>query len=100
MRRKTFTVDAGSVQGNEDAEITFKNVKVRDWRKYIDDPAITDSVMLQRHVVSWSGIVDDNEKDLPDPVDDPDVLGDLYVSEQQAITRLLWQGPDGASAKN
>lgn len=100
MRRKTFTVDAESVQGNPSAEITFKNVRVRDWNEYIDDPDVTDSVMLQRHVASWSGIVDDNEKDLPDPVDDPGVLGELYVAEQQAITRLLWQGPDGASAKN
>ena len=100
MRRKTFTVDAESVQGIEGAEVTFKNIRVRDQREYLDNPEVTDSVMLQRHIISWSGIVDDNENDLPDPVDDPDVLGELYISEQQALTRLLWQGPDGASAKN
>ena len=100
MRRKTFTVDAESVQGVEGAEITFRNITVRAWREYIDDPDVTDSIMLQRHVVSWTGIVDDDDQEFPNPVDDPDVLGALYVSEQQAITRLLWQGPDGASAKN
>ena len=69
-RRKTFTVDAESVQGNEGAEVTFRALKVRELREY-RETAMTDTELLQGHITAWSGIVDDNGKDLPSPADDP-----------------------------
>jgi len=44
--------------------------------------------------------VDDNEKPLPSPADEPGILGKLYQHEITALARLLFQGPDGESAKN
>jgi hypothetical protein len=61
---------------------------------------MTDSDLLKRHVLSWSGIIDDNGKDLPSPADDPEVLGELYLHEQVALAGLLFLGPDGPNAKN
>jgi hypothetical protein len=99
MRRATFTVDARTVQGNEDATVTFKALKVREVREYRESD-MTDADLLREHVLSWSGIVDDDGHPLPDPTDEPGVLGELYVHEQAAIARLLFLGPDGADAKN
>ena len=98
-RGSQFTVDAESVQGNAGAEVTFRALKVREVNEYRTTP-MTDADLLQAHVVSWSGFVDDAGKELPNPSDDPDALGELYVHEQLALSRLLFSGPDGASAKN
>jgi hypothetical protein len=99
MRRNQFTVDAESVQGNEGAEVTFKALKVRTIREY-RETEMTDRDLLEKHIVSWSGIVDDDDKELPNPTDEPGILGELYVHEQVALARLLFQGPDGPEAKN
>ena len=98
-RRGTFKVDATEVQGNEGAEVTFRALKVREMREYRDSP-MTDRELLEAHVMDWAGIVDDDGKPLPSPSEDPMVLGELYLHEQQALARLLFQGPDGISAKN
>jgi len=98
-RRRTFTVDASDVQGIEGAEVTFRALKVRTLREY-RETAMTDRELLQQQIDSWSGFIDDAGKPLPSPADDPDVLDELYIHEQAAILRLLFQGPDGASAKN
>jgi len=99
-RRKQFTVDAESVQGNAGATVTFKCLKVREVEEWRTDPKQTNQTLLRDHVLSWSGIVDDNDKNLPDPTDEPGVLGELYVQEQGALVNLLFAGPDGESAKN
>jgi hypothetical protein len=99
MRRNQFTVDAESVQGNEGATVTFRALKVRTIREY-RETEMTDADLLEAHIISWSGIVDDDGKDLPRPVDGKAVLGELYVHEQVALARLLFQGPDGPEAKN
>jgi hypothetical protein len=99
MRRNQFTVDAESVQGIAGAEVTFRCLKVRDVREY-QGTGMTDADLIKRHVLSWSGIVDDEGHELPSPSDEPDVLGELYVHEQLALARLLFQGPDGEAAKN
>jgi len=98
-RRNEFTVDATSVQGNAGATVTFKALKVREVNEYRETD-LTDLDLLRGHVLSWSGIVDDEDRDLPDPADEPEILGELYTHEQQALVRLLFQGPNGESAKN
>jgi hypothetical protein len=98
-RRSQFTVDAESVQGNAGATATFKSLKVREVREY-RETEMTDADLLQQHVLSWSGFVDDQGKALPSPADEPGILGELYVHEQLALSRLLFQGPDGPDAKN
>ena len=101
MRRgNQFTVDAESVQGNAGATVTFKALTVGEWKEYRSSDAVTDFSLVESHVVAWSGIVDDEGHELPDPADEPEVINALYLHEQQALARLLWQGPDGASAKN
>jgi len=99
MRRNQFTVDAESVQGVAGAEVTFKALKVREVREYRSTD-MTDQELLARHVVAWSGIVDDDLNELPSPADEPGILGELYVHEQLELARLLFQGPDGENAKN
>jgi hypothetical protein len=98
-RRSTFTVDASEVQGIEGAEVVFRALKVREFKEY-RSTEMTDDDLLAQHLVSWSGFVDDNDKPLPSPADDPGVLGELYLHERSELARLLFQGPDGASAKN
>lgn len=100
MRRNQFTVDAESVQGNADATVVFKALKVREVREYIADPAQNDTTLLQSHILSWSGIVDDDNHEMPSPADEPDIVGELYVHERLGIVELLFQGPDGPQAKN
>ena len=56
--------------------------------------------LIADHVISWSGILGDNGKELPSPADDPEVLGELYLHEKNELIRLLFQGPDGVDAKN
>ena len=99
MRRNQFTVNAESVQGNAEAEVTFKALKVREVREYQETDQ-TDIELLAEHVVSWSGFIDDGDKVLPSPADDPEVWDELYLHERQRLIRLLFQGPDGESAKN
>jgi len=99
MRRNQFTVDAESVQGNADAEVTFRCLKVREVKEY-RSTEMTDAELLARHVIAWSGIVDDEGNEYPSPVDEPGILGELYVHEQLELARLLFQGPDGENAKN
>ena len=99
MRRNQFTIDAESVQGNAGAEVTFKALKVREVRAYRATD-MTDHELLAEHVVAWSGIVDDKDKELPNPADEPEVLGELYIHEQLELARLLFAGPDGEHAKN
>ncbi len=99
-RRSQFTVSAESVQGNEGATVTFSCLKVREVREYREQDDLDDREMLKRHVIKWSGIVDDSGNELPSPRDEPDILGELYVHEQRALTRLMWAGPDGPEAKN
>jgi hypothetical protein len=98
-RRNSFTVDAEEVQGEQGAEITFRSLEVGTWAEY-RETTMTDRELLQRQVISWSGIVDATGKPFPSPDDDPSVLDRLYLHEQAAIARLLFQGPDGTSAKN
>ena len=99
MSRNQFVVSAESVQGNAGAEVTFKALKMREVREY-RTLGISDGEVLKEHLMSWSGFVDDNDKALPSPADDPEVLGELYLHEQQALARLLFQGPDEENAKN
>ena len=98
-RRSQFTVNAEAIQGNEGATVTFKALRVREMREY-RATEMTDRDLLEAHVLGWVGIVDDAGQPLPSPADDPEVLGELYIHEQQALARLLFQGPDGDSAKN
>jgi len=98
-RGAQFTVDAESVQGNEGATVTFSALKVREWREY-RTTEMTDIDLVRAHVVAWSGIVGDDGKELPSPADEPTVIDELYMHEQAALARLLWQGPLGDSAKN
>ena len=99
-RRSTFKVDAGSVQGNAGAEVTFSALTVGEWKAYGTDPEVNDNTLVAAHVVSWSGIVDNNDNPLPSPADEPAVLNALFMHEQRELSRLLFQGPDGESAKN
>ena len=99
-RRSTFTVNASSVQGNVGAEVTFSALTVGEWKAYGADPEINDHTLIRDHVVSWVGFVDSNDNPLPSPADEPDVLDALFLHEQRALSRLLFQGPDGESAKN
>lgn len=99
-RRSKFTVDAESVQGNEGAKVTFSSLTVGEWKAYRASDEVNDVSLVRSHVLSWSGIVDDQGKELPNPADDPAVHDGLYMHEQRALARLLWAGPDGADAKN
>jgi len=92
-------VDAEAVQGIEGATVTFSCVTVGQRQEYLDTE-MNDIDMVRAHIVSWSGIVDDNENELPSPADDPAVTKALYMHEIRELSRLLWAGPDGASAKN
>ena len=97
-RKSTFTVDAESVQGNPGATVTFSMLTVGEWKAYPQD--IIDVDLVTNHVVSWTGIVDNEGDPMPNPADDPGVIDALYLPEQKALARLLWAGPDGESAKN
>jgi hypothetical protein len=99
-RRSTFTVDASEVQGNEGATATFSSLTVREWKDYRSVDDVNDITLVQSHLVSWTGFVDDEGNELPSPADEPEILDLLYMHEQRALARLLWQGPDGANAKN
>ena len=99
MRRNQFTVDAESVQGNVDATVTFRALKVGQVHKY-RTTEMTDRDLLEAHVLSWAGIIDDDEKPLPSPADQPDILDELYLQEVVAFVKLLFKGPDEVSAKN
>ena len=98
-RRNTFTVNAQSVQGNVGATVTFLMLTVGEWKAYGVDPEVNDHTLIRAHIVDWSGIVDDQDRPLPNPADEPDVLDELYMPEQRALSRLLFQGPDGANAE-
>jgi len=87
------------VQGNAGATVTFRALTVGEWREYRTTD-LTDVDLVRAHLLGWAGIVDDDGNELPDPVDEPEVLDALYLHEQQALARLLWQGPLGDSAKN
>jgi hypothetical protein len=95
MRRNQFLVSAESVQGNAEAAVTFRCIRVREMREWRDDPAQNDTTLLQEHLVAWDGIVDDDGE--PIPVDN---VGELYLHEQRALVTLLFGGPDGPNAKN
>jgi len=99
-RRDTFKVNAVDVQGNAGAEATFRCITVGERRTYLADADRDDMDMLKAHLVSWSGFVDGSGKPLPDPEDDPDASDALYMHEGRSLARLMWQGPDGADAKN
>jgi len=99
-RRNQFVVDAESVQGIAGAEVVFSCMRVREWREWRDDAETTDSDLLTDHLVSWSGFVDDAGAELPQPKDEPGIVGELYIHEQRALVLLLLAGPDGESAKN
>lgn len=99
MRKSTFTVNAEAVQGNPDATVTFRRITVAE----VEDAragVLRDTDLLREHLVSWEGFEDDDGNPLPQPSDDPDVLGLLYVQEQTALVRLLFIGPDEADPKN
>ncbi len=100
MRRNQFTVDAESIQGNAEATVTFRCLKVREVRRYRQDPAFGDHELLEQHIMSWSGIVDDNDRELPNPADDPAVLDELYLHERSQLGTLLFVGPGGPNVKN
>jgi len=98
-RRNQFTVDAESVQGNPGAEVTFKALLAGTVREYRETP-MTDYELVKQHLVGWKGMVDDNDKPLPNPVDEPEILDRLYQHEVTELARLLYRGPDETSAKN
>jgi len=98
-RRSTFTVNAEAVQDEEGAEVTFSCITVGERQEYLDTE-MNDIDLVKSHVVSWSGIIDNDGHELPSPVDDPAVINALYMHEIRELSRLLWAGPDGASAKN
>ena len=100
MRRSTFECDASAVQGNEGATVTFKPVTVGERHEYNARAEVTDASMLQNHIVSWAGIVDDDDNEMPSPADQPDIVNALYVVELAELTRLLWNGQDVPKAKN
>lgn len=99
-RIKTFTVNADSVQPG--ATITFKTLRRREWSEWTDpdNDKIDDGAMMLSHIISWTGIQDDNGNELPSPQESPDVIGELYMHEVQAAARLLVGGPNGEHAKN
>jgi hypothetical protein len=99
-RRTQFTVDAESVQGNAGATITFSCITIGERKAYLSDPDLDNIDMIRLHTLSWSGIVDNDGNELPDPKDEPDAIDALFMVEMRAINRLMWQGPDGDSAKN
>jgi hypothetical protein len=99
-RRTQFTVDAESVQGNAGATATFECITVGERREYLTSDDINDIDMIRDHLVAWSGIVDNDGNELPDPQHEPGVIDALFMSEMRALSRLMWQGPDGDSAKN
>ena len=99
-RRNQFTCSAESVQGNAEATVTFRSLKVREWKAHRDADDREDTDLLISHVVAWEGIEGDDGHALPSPKDDAAIIGELYMHEQQAMVRLLMQGPDGEDAKN
>lgn len=98
-RRSEFTVDAESAQGNPGAEVTFRALKVGQVREY-RETTMTDLALLKAHVLGWAGMVDDDEKPLPSPADQPDILDELYLHEVVEFVKLLFKGPDETTAKN
>ena len=99
MRRNQFTVDAESVQGNAGAEVTFKALLVADLAEY-RTTSMSDRELVEAHLLDWKGIVDDDDKPLPSPKDEPGIIGKLYTHELQQIARLLFVGPDETTPKN
>ena len=99
MRRNQFTVNAESIQGNAGAEVTFKGLLVEELAEY-RATNMTDRQLVEAHLVDWKGIVDDNDKPLPSPKDEPGIIGKLYTHGLTQIARLLFQGPDEISPKN
>ena len=99
-RRDTFKVNAQDVQGEPDAEVTFRCITVGERRAYLADADRDDTDMLKAHLVSWVGILDSEGNPLPNPSDKPQVIDALYMHEMRVLARLMWQGPDGADAKN
>ena len=100
-RRDTqFTVNAESVQGNEGATATFQHITVGERLEYLADDEINDFIMVRRHLLSWSGIVDNDDRELPDPKDEPGVFDALYLPEMRALALIMWRGPDEADSKN
>ena len=99
-RRNQFVCDAESVQGIEGAEVTFHKITLGERRRYLDDPDYNDPEMVADHLVDWKGITDDEGNEIPSPKDEPGVMATLYVDEITALARLLFQGVDGAAAKN
>jgi hypothetical protein len=99
-RRNQFTVGAESVQGNANSSVTFKGLKIKVYRAYVQDPKQDDESLLLDHIVSWNNIYGDDDKPLPSPADDPQSLGELYMYEKTALIRLLIQGPIEDTLKN
>ena len=99
-RNAAFTVDAQQVQGNPGATVTFRAVTVGERREYLDSPDVDNVVMLQRHVVSWTGIVGNDDRELPNPADEPQAINALFMHEMNEMHRLLWLGPNGEPSKN
>ena len=99
-RHTTFIVDAEKLQGNPDASITFRPVTVGERQQYFANPANTDLEMIAEHVVAWAGVVDDDDQPMPNPADEPAIVGKLYLHEAQMVMRWLWGGPDVPAAKN
>lgn len=100
-RRSQFTVDASSVQGNDGAMVTFRRVTVGENDAYLHDDTVNDRTMLEAHLITWSGIVDDDDNPLPDPAENVTAAVDaLYIQEKNALMRLLWRGPDEDDVKN
>ena len=98
-RRNRFTVSAESVQGEEGATATFRCIRVGEWRQYLKENT-RDNDVLKRHLVDWAGFLDDDGNPLPSPKDEPGIIDALYLHEQNVLTKMLWDGPDGAEAKN
>ena len=98
-RRSTFEADAESVQGNAGATITFKAITVAEYADYRASEE-TEQELLAAHVVAWKGIEDDDGHALPNPKGKPDIIGQLYISEKNAVFRLLLAGAPPIPVKN
>lgn len=90
-RRSTFTANAESVQGNKGATVTFKAITLDGWDDYTNSPK-TDKELLAEHVIAWEGVEDDDGNAMPNPADEPGIIGKLYTAEKSALMRLLYNG--------
>lgn len=103
-RQSVKRFDASKVQG-EGAYVIVSGVKVREireLRKHAKDESFDDFEggvgLLAKHVVKWN-FVDDEEKPLPSPKEDPTVIDELTNEEVTFLVDLL-MGESGESGNS